>query len=128
MIRIAGVILPENKRGDIALSYIYGVGRSLGAEILIKFKINPDIKLKDIDEQTLEKIRQYIEKQLRIENDLKVEISQHIKRLKEISSYRGTRHISNLPVRGQRTKTNSRTKRGKRVTVGSGRKKSAEKT
>lgn len=128
MIRIAGVILPENKKADIALSYLYGIGPSLARDILTEFKIDINTKLKDIDEETIEKLRQHIEKKYRIEGDLKVEVSQNIKRLKEISSYRGLRHILNLPVRGQRTKTNSRTKRGRRVTVGSGRRKAADKT
>lgn len=128
MIRIAGILLPENKKADIALSYIFGVGNSNASEVLLKFKVDKNIKLKEISEAKLEEIRQYIEKNIRIESDLRVEINQNIKRLKEIGSYRGLRHIANLPVRGQRTKTNSRTKRGKKVTIGSGRKKSADKT
>jgi len=128
MIRIAGILLPENKKADIALSYIFGVGNSNASEVLLKFKVDKNIKLKEISEAKLEEIRRYIEKNIRIESDLRVEINQNIKRLKEIGSYRGLRHIANLPVRGQRTKTNSRTKRGKKVTIGSGRKKSADKT
>lgn len=130
MIRIAGVNLDENKKADIVLSYIFGIGPSVARNILKKFSVeNIDvIKLKDIPEQKLESIKQYIEKELKVEGDLRVEINQNLKRLKEIDSYRGARHSANLPVRGQRTKTNNRTKRGKKVTVGSGRKKSAEKT
>ncbi len=128
MIRIAGVNLSENKRCDISLSYLYGIGKSNARIILEKSKIDYNLKLKDLKEEEIDKLRIYIEKNYKVEGDLRVEINQNIKRLKEINSYRGSRHISNLPVRGQRTKTNSRTKRGKKVTVGSGRKKASEKT
>lgn len=128
MIRIAGVILPENKRSVIALTQISGIGRTTSANILKKVGIEPDEKLKNVNEQKIEQIRNIIEKEFVVEGDLRVSVTQNIKRLKEIGSYRGSRHVKNLPVRGQRTKTNARTKRGKKVTVGSGRKKAAEKT
>lgn len=128
MYRVAGVNIPENKKADIALAYLYGIGPSNAREILIKFKVDPDKKISDIDEPTRELIRAHVEKEMRVEGDLRVEVNQNIKRLKEIGAYRGLRHAANLPVRGQRTKTNNRTKRGKKVTVGSGRRKSAEKT
>lgn len=128
MIRIAGVILPENKRSVIALTQISGIGKTTSAKILKKVGIEPDERLKNINEQKIEQIRNIIEKEFVVEGDLRVSVGQNIKRLKEIGSYRGSRHVKNLPVRGQRTKTNARTKRGKKVTVGSGRKKAAEKT
>lgn len=121
MARIAGINLPNEKRIEIALSYLYGIGVPLGQKILASLKIDPNIRVKDLSEDDLEKIRQYIGKNYRVEGDLRSEISQNIKRLKEIGSYRGNRHGKNLPVRGQRTKTNARTKRGKKVTMGSGR-------
>lgn len=128
MIRIAGVILPENKRSVIALTQISGIGKTTSANILKKVGIEPDERLKNVNEQKIEQIRNIIEKEFVVEGDLRVSVGQNIKRLKEIGSYRGSRHVKNLPVRGQRTKTNARTKRGKKVTVGSGRKKAAEKT
>ncbi len=128
MARIAGVIIPDNKRVEIALTYIYGIGRSLSNKILKTAKVNPDIRVSKLTGSELDKIKEIIEKKYRVEGDLRVEISQNIRRLKEIGSYRGDRHSKNLPVRGQRTKTNARTKRGKKMTVGSGRKKSVEKT
>ena len=128
MIRIAGVILPENKRSVIALTQISGIGKTTSANILKRVGIEPDERLKNVNEQKIEQIRNIIEKEFVVEGDLRVSVTQNIKRLKEIGSYRGSRHIKNLPVRGQRTKTNARTKRGKKVTVGSGRKKAAEKT
>jgi small subunit ribosomal protein S13 len=122
MARIAGINLPNEKRLEIALTYLFGIGLSLSQKILTELKIDPNIRVKDLDENDLEKIRQYIGKRYRVEGDLRTEISQNIKRLKETGSYRGSRHSHNLPARGQRTKTNARTKRGKKVTVGSGRK------
>ena len=121
MARIAGINLPNEKRIEIALTYLFGIGLSLSQKVLTELKINPNIRAKDISETDLEKIRQYIAKSYRVEGDLRTEISQNIKRLKEINSYRGQRHGHNLPVRGQRTKTNARTKRGKKITMGSGR-------
>lgn len=128
MIRIAGINIPEHKRIVIALTYVRGVGVSLSKKILSQMKIDEDIKAKDIKEGQLEQIRKIIEEQNVVEGELRVELSNNIKRLKDIGSYRGSRHAKGLPARGQRTKTNARTKRGKKVTVGSGRKKSSEKT
>lgn len=121
MARIAGINLPSEKRLEIGLTYIYGIGLSTSQKILKSLKINPDLKVKDVAETDLEQIRQFISKSYRVEGDLHSEVTQNIKRLKEINSYRGLRHTRGLPVRGQRTKTNARTKRGKKVTVGSGR-------
>ncbi len=121
MARIAGINLPNEKRIEIALTYLFGIGLPLSQSILGELKISPDIRVKDVTDEDLEKIRQYISKRYRVEGDLRSEISQNIKRLKDVGSYRGLRHSKNLPVHGQRTKTNARTKRGKKVTVGSGR-------
>jgi len=121
MARIAGINLPNEKRIEIALTYLFGIGLSLSQTILSELKISPDARVKDMSDEDLEKIRQYISKRYRVEGDLRSEISQNIKRLKEVGSYRGLRHTKNLPVHGQRTKTNARTKRGRKVTVGSGR-------
>ena len=128
MARIAGVNIPDNKRVEIALTYIFGIGKSSAGKILKSAKINPDTKVSKLNEGELDKIREIIEKKYQVEGNLRVEISQNIRRLKDIGSYRGERHAKNLPVRGQRTKTNARTKRGKKVTVGSGRKRAVEKT
>lgn len=128
MARIAGINLPDKKRLIIGLTYIYGIGTSTAKKICTDTKIDENIKISDIDEKSLDKIREYIDKKIKVEGNLKLEVNQNIKRLKEISSYRGTRHTKRLPVRGQRTKTNARTKRGKKICVGSGRKPAAEKT
>jgi len=128
MIRIAGVNLPEEKRAAVALTYIKGLGLTTSKKILKQVGIDELERLKQIPEPKLEQIRQIIEKEYTVEGDLRVEVSNNIKRLKTINAYRGIRHAKNLPVRGQRTRTNARTKRGKKVTVGSGRKKAAEKT
>ena len=128
MARISGINIPDGKRVVISLTYIFGIGRSTAEKMLDGLKIDQNKKTKDLDESEIDKIRNYIEKNLKIEGDLKSEVAQNIRRLKDISSYRGIRHGKNLPVRGQRTKTNARTKRGKRVTVGSGRKRGMEKT
>ncbi len=128
MARIAGTNVPNEKRAEIGLTYIYGIGLTTSQKMLADLKISPDTRVKDLSEAELVKIREYIDKNLQVEADLSRQISLNIKRLKEIKSYRGNRHSANLPVRGQRTKTNGRTKRGKRVTVGSGRKKPAAKT
>lgn len=128
MARIAGVNIPNEKRVEIGLTYIFGIGLTTSKKILNQTKINPDTRVKELTETELEKIREFIGKTVRVEGDLKMEVTQNIKRLKEVSSYRGTRHTKGLPVRGQRTKTNARTKRGRKVTVGSGRKPSAQKT
>jgi len=126
-VRIAGVNLPDNKRIEIALTYIYGIGRSRSNEILEKVGIDKDIRTKDLKLKDVNRLREEIEKKYRLEGELKREIMMNIKRLKEIGCYRGIRHSRGLPVRGQRTKTNTRTVRGnKRVTMGSG-KRSIEK-
>ena len=129
MARIAGVNLPNNKVVAIGLTYIFGVGRTRSDKVLKDLKIDPTIRVKDLTEEQVDKLRNQIEKDYRIEGDLRREVIGNVKRLKEINSYRGTRHAKGLPSRGQRTKTNSRTLRGnKRVTVGSGKKPSAQKT
>lgn len=129
MVRIAGVNLPNNKRIAIALTYIYGIGRSRAAQILKEADINFDKKVQDLTEAEENALRQIIEKKYKVEGELRLEVKQNIKMLQDIGSYRGTRHRKNLPVRGQRTKTNSRTVRGNvRKTMGSGRAKSAQKT
>lgn len=129
MARIAGINIPDSKNIEIGLSYLYGIGRELAKKIAAEANIDPLTKIGQLSDQELERIRSIIDKNYKIEGDLKMEVNQNVKRLKEIGSYRGIRHTKGLPVHGQRTKTNSRTKRGgKRVTVGSGRKKSAAKT
>jgi small subunit ribosomal protein S13 len=128
MARIAGVNIPTEKRIEVALTYIYGVGPAKSTTILEAVKIDPNTRVKDISEAELTKLREYIDKNLTVEADLSRLVTGNVKRLKEIKAYRGARHSAGLPVRGQRTRTNARTKRGKKVTVGSGRKKSAEKT
>ncbi len=124
-IRIAGINLPNDKRIIIALTYIYGVGYNRAQEILQTAKINPDLKVNKLKDEDIARLREVLEKKYIVEGDLRREINSHIKRLKEIDSYRGSRHIKKLPVRGQRTKTNSRTKRGKKMTMGSGKNKAA---
>ncbi|NQU82624.1 MAG: 30S ribosomal protein S13 [Parcubacteria group bacterium] len=123
MPRIAGIVIPENKRIVIALTYVHGIGRSLSIKILEKAKIDLNKKSKDLTEEEVNMIRKDIEGKIKIEGELKREVVGHIKRLKEIKCWRGGRHAKNLPVRGQKTKKNSRTVRGNvRKTVGSGRK------
>ncbi|OQA52035.1 MAG: 30S ribosomal protein S13 [candidate division WS2 bacterium ADurb.Bin280] len=126
MIRIAGINLPENKRADVALSYLQGIGLSNAKAIIEKAGLDFNQKLSQYSESKIEEIRRIIEKEYVVEGDLRTEVGANIKRLKEVGSYRGQRHIKNLPSRGQRTKTNARTKRGKKITVGSGRKKAAD--
>lgn len=128
MARISGVNVPNEKRIEIALTYIYGIGLTTSKKIIDQSNIDPNKRVKDLSEADLERVRSVISSNFKVEGDLRLETNQSIKRLKEINSYRGTRHTKNLPVRGQRTKTNARTKRGKKVTVGSGRKPSAQKT
>lgn len=129
MLRIAGINLPDQKRIEIALTYIYGIGRPTSNKILTGLKIDPNVRTKDLAEKDGNRLREAIEKSYRVEGELRHEVKQNIKRLKEIGCYRGTRHTKNLPVRGQRTKTNTRTVRGNvRKTMGSGRKKSSDKT
>lgn len=129
MPRIAGNNIPENKKIVASLAYIYGVGQSLAKKIIAELKIDSSKKVSELTEDELNRLREMIEKNFKIEGELKRIIQGNIKRLREIGSYRGYRHSRGLPVRGQRTKTNSRTRRGNvRKTVGSGRKKSSEKT
>jgi len=129
MARIAGVILPPNKRIEAALPYLYGVGLPLSKKILAATKINPDTRAKDLTEEEVNRLKEYIEKNFRVEGELRRDVFSNVKRLKEIGSYRGSRHAKGLPSRGQRTKTNTRTVRGNvRRTMGSGRKTAAEKT
>lgn len=129
MARIAGVNIPNEKRIEASLQYIFGVGPTLAKRALSTTKVSPDIRTKDLTEDDLNKLRDYIDQNIKTEGNLRQEVLLNIKRLKEIGSYRGIRHSKSLPVRGQRTKTNSRTRHGNvRRTAGSGRKKSAEKT
>jgi len=128
MARISGVNIPDAKRAEVALTYIYGIGVTTSRKILAATGVSPDTRVKELTEAEISKLREHIDKTYRVEGDLQREVSQNIKRLKEINSYRGLRHKANLPVHGQRTKTNARTKRGKKITMGSGRKKSAAKT
>lgn len=125
MARIAGVNIPDDKKIEVALTYIYGIGRSLSNEILKLVKINPDQQTKQLSDKELDSLRKTIdEKRYRIEGDLRRETMMNIKRLKEIGSYRGLRHTKGLPVRGQHTRTNTRTSRGNvRRTMGSGKRK-----
>ncbi|MDP2741703.1 MAG: 30S ribosomal protein S13 [bacterium] len=123
MPRIAGVIIPENKRIEISLTYIYGVGRSLSKKILEQAKVDLNKLAKDLTPQEVNDLKEIIEKNHKIEGDLRRQVMINIKRLKDIGSWRGSRHIKKLPARGQRTKTNTRTIRGNvRKTIGSGRK------
>ncbi len=117
MARIAGVDLPRDKRTEIGLTYIYGIGLTSSKEILSMTGISPDIRIKDLDETQVARLRDVIERNYKVEGDLRREVSMNIKRLQEIGSYRGLRHRRNLPAHGQRTRTNARTKRGSRKTV-----------
>lgn len=124
MARISGVDLPRTKRIEIGLTYIYGIGRKRATDILVAAEVSGDIRVKDLSEDDVRKISRVIEEQGRVEGDLRKEVSMNIKRLVEIGSYRGSRHRRNLPVRGQRTRTNSRTRKGPKKTVaGRGRRK-----
>ncbi len=123
MARIAGVDLPREKRVEIGLTYIYGIGRHTSNQILTETKIDPNTRVKDLDENDVAKLRNYIEHNLTVEGDLRKEVSLNIKRLTEIGSYRGTRHRKGLPVRGQNTRTNCRTRKGPRKVVGGSSKK-----
>ena len=128
-IRIGGVTIPQDKRMEIALTYIYGIGRTTANKILNSLKINNNTRAEDLTAEDENKLREFIQKNYKVEGDLKREVMGNIKRLKEIKSYRGSRHEKRLPSRGQRTKTNSRSVRGNvRITLMSGRKSSAQKT
>lgn len=128
MARVASVNIPDAKRVEVALTYVYGIGPTASQKILATTKINPDTRVKDLTETEITRLRTEIDQHYQVEGDLNRLVQQNIKRLRDINSYRGLRHKANLPVHGQRTKTNARTKRGKRVTMGSGRKKSSAKT
>ena len=118
MARIAGIDIPREKRVEIALTYIYGVGLSSSQKILKQTNINPDTRVRDLTEDQVNRLREVIDRSLKVEGDLRREVALNIKRLIEIGSYRGMRHRRNLPSRGQRTKTNARQRRGPKKTVG----------
>jgi len=128
MARIAGVDLPRNKHVNVALTYIYGIGNPRSASILATASVDPDKKVQDLNEDEVNRIRQVIEAEGNVEGDLRKDTSMHIKRLIEIGSYRGYRHRRNLPVRGQRTHTNARTRKGPRKGTVANKKKAAAKT
>jgi len=128
MARIEGVDLPRNKRVEVALSYLFGIGPTRSRAILAATKVNPDIRVKDLTEGEVNIIRDFISKTYKVEGDLRREVQMNIKRLIEIGCYRGLRHRRNLPARGQRTRTNSRTRKGPKKTVaGRGRRRGAAK-
>jgi small subunit ribosomal protein S13 len=123
MARIAGVDIPREKRVEVALTYIYGIGLPTAQKILAQSNINPDTRVRDLTEEQVNRLRELIDRRYKVEGDLRREVALNIKRLIEIGSYRGQRHRRNLPVRGQRTKTNARARRGPKKTVGVRRKK-----
>jgi len=127
MARIAGVTLPDNKPMRIALTAVFGIGRPTAERLLASAKIEPGKRAKLVTDTELDRLRPFVDK-VKVEGDLRLIVTQHIRRLKEISSYRGVRHTKSLPVRGQRTKTNARTRKGRKKTVGSGRKATGQKT
>ena len=128
MARIEGVDLPRNKRVEVGLTYLFGIGPTRAQEILSQTRVNPDTRIKDLSEADVAAIREFISKNYKVEGDLRREVQMSIKRLIEIGSYRGMRHRRNLPVRGQRTRTNSRTRKGTKKTVaGRGRRRGAKK-
>ena len=118
MARLIGVDLPRNKRIEIALTYIYGIGLTTSKKVLAETGVNPDTRVRDLTEDDLTKLRDYIQNNLKVEGDLHREVSQNVKRLMEIGCYRGLRHRRGLPVRGQRTHTNARTRKGPRKQIG----------
>jgi small subunit ribosomal protein S13 len=128
MARISGVTLPADKQVWIALSYIYGIGTKNSYDILSVAKVDPTVRVKDLNDSEIGRIQDEINKQYEVEGELQRKVVANIKRLKDIKSYRGQRHTSNLPTRGQRTRTNARTRRGRKVTVGGTAKKVAAKT
>jgi len=127
MARIAGVDIPRDKRVEISLCYIYGIGLTTSRKILERTRINPDIRVKDLTEEEVNRLREVIDREYKVEGDLRREVDRNIKRLIEIGCYRGMRHRRNLPVRGQRTRTNARTRRGPKRTVAGKKKASAKK-
>jgi small subunit ribosomal protein S13 len=128
MARVAGVNIPDNKQVQYALTYIYGVGLTTAKKILDAVEIDPEVRVKDLNDAELTRIRDEISEKLTVEGELQRIVTTNIKRLKEINSYRGLRHKANLPSRGQRTRTNARTRRGKRIAVGGAQPKAASKT
>ena len=122
MARISGVDLPREKRVEIGLTYIFGIGLKTSQDILAATGVNPDTRVKDLTEKDVNKIREYIEHNLKVEGDLRRDVGLDIKRLMEIGCYRGLRHRKGLPVRGQRTRTNARTRKGRKKTVGANKK------
>jgi small subunit ribosomal protein S13 len=122
MARIAGVNLPNQKRLEVGLTYIYGIGQSIARKICAALGLSPDTKIRDLTDEEITKLRNYIDENLEVEGELRRERSQAIKRLSEIGAYRGVRHRRGLPVNGQRTKTNARTRKGPKKTVGRGKK------
>ncbi len=128
MARIEGVDLPRNKRAEVGLTYIFGIGSTRARHILAAAQVNPDTRVKDLSENELNALREYIARNFKVEGDLRREVQMNIKRLVEIGCYRGLRHRRNLPVHGQRTRTNSRTRKGPKKTVaGRGRRRGAKK-
>jgi small subunit ribosomal protein S13 len=123
MARIAGVDIPREKRVEVALTYVYGIGLSTSQKILKQTSVNPDTRVRDLTEDQVNRLREVIDRTYKVEGDLRREVALNIKRLIEIGSYRGLRHRRNLPVRGQRTKTNARQRRGPKKTVGARKKK-----
>ena len=123
MARIAGVDIPREKRVEVSLTYVYGIGLPTSQKILTQTNINPDTRVRDLTEEQVNRLRELIDRRYKVEGDLRREVALNIKRLIEIGSYRGLRHRRNLPVRGQRTKTNARQRRGPKKTVGIRRKK-----
>jgi small subunit ribosomal protein S13 len=126
MARIAGIDIPRDKRVEIALTYIFGIGLTRSRQVLLRTRVSPDTRVKNLTEDEVARLREFIDRNYKVEGDLRREVDMNIKRLIEIGSYRGQRHRRNLPVHGQRTRTNARTRRGPRKTV-AGRKKAAQK-
>lgn len=128
MARISGVTIPTDKQVHIALTYVYGIGRKTAADILVAAKVEPTVRVKDLTDAEISRIQDFINENYTVEGELQRIVSGNIKRLKDINAYRGLRHKANLPAHGQRTKTNARTRRGKKTTVGGTAKKVASKT
>ena len=128
MPRISGVNIPNEKRIEVSLTYVYGIGPAISRRILQQANINLDTRAKALTEEETDRLRALVDSTLKVEGDLRRQVASNIKRLRDISSYRGIRHAKGLPVRGQSTKTNARTRKGKKVAAGSGRKPSASKT
>lgn len=114
MARIAGVDIPRNKKIEIAITYIYGIGRTNGMEVIVKAQVNPNTRVRDLTEEEVSRLREVVDREYRVEGDLRREVQMNIKRLMDIGCYRGLRHRKGLPVHGQRTRTNARTRRGRK--------------